>query len=138
MEVWKRIPNSFLMASSLGRIKSEPYERSMPNGGIRTYQLSPTYGYWVKDRKRYIIRWQGKTYRIARIVCEAFHGPPKEGEVVMHLDENSQNNRPENLKWGSQKENLNFPGFLEYCKSRTGANSPVSKGIRNKENTYVY
>ena len=46
----------------------------------------------------------------------------------MHLDENSKNNVPGNLKWGSQKENLNAVGFIEYCKSRTGDASPVNKG----------
>jgi hypothetical protein len=46
----------------------------------------------------------------------------------MHLDENSKNNRPENLAWGTQKENLNAPGFIEYCKGRTGKNNPYIKG----------
>lgn len=54
------------------------------------------------------------------MVCEAFHGVqphPYPQSVCMHLDENSRNNRPENLAWGSQKENLNAPGFVAYCRS---------------------
>ena len=46
----------------------------------------------------------------------------------MHLDENARNNKPENLRWGTQKENLNAPGFIAYCKSRTGDNNPYRKG----------
>lgn len=45
----------------------------------------------------------------------------------MHLDDNPANNKPENLKWGTQKENMNAPAFISYCKSRTGENSPVIK-----------
>lgn len=36
----------------------------------------------------------------------------------MHKDENSRNNKPENLKWATQKENLNCPKFKEYCSSK--------------------
>ena len=71
--------------------------------------------------------------KIHRLVCEAFHGPaPSKRSVVLHLDENALNNNPENLRWGTQKENLNMPKFIEYCKSRIGANSPVTKGIKRK------
>jgi hypothetical protein len=31
----------------------------------------------------------------------------------MHVDEDSRNNKPTNLKWGTQKQNLNFPGFKQ-------------------------
>jgi hypothetical protein len=65
-------------------------------------------------------------------VCEAFHGEPEKGQVCMHLDEDARNNRPENLAWGSQKENLNAPKFLEYCKGRVGDKSPSIKGKRKK------
>jgi hypothetical protein len=66
--------------------------------------------------------------KVHRLVCEAFHGPPPfEKAVVIHIDENALNNRPENLRWGTQKENMNMPGFVAYCKSRTGDNSPTKK-----------
>ena len=69
--------------------------------------------------------------KVHRIVCEAFHGlAPFKKAVVIHIDENSTNNRPENLRWGTQKENLNMPKFIEYCKSRTGENSPVKKALK--------
>jgi hypothetical protein len=47
--------------------------------------------------------------------------------VVLHLNEDALDNRPENLRWGTQKENLNMPKFIEYCKGRTGENSPSAK-----------
>ncbi len=71
--------------------------------------------------------------KIHRLVCEAFHGPaPFDRAVVIHLDENALNNKPENLRWGTQKENLNMPGFIAYCKSRTGEKSPVLKSKNKK------
>jgi hypothetical protein len=76
---------------------------------------------------------RGKTYKVARLVCEAFNGPSSEEKnVCMHLDENSGNNSLDNLAWGTQKENLNAPGFIAYCHTRTGEDSPVLKGRKAK------
>jgi hypothetical protein len=105
----------------------EPYEKSMPYGGLRTYGGFETKGQW--DGWRFIYVYRGKTYRVARLVCEAFHGPSPAGmPYCLHRDENAANNHYSNLKWGTQKENLNAPGFIEYCKSRTGERSPFIKG----------
>ena len=103
-----------------------PRSGGLPNGGQRQYGGTPTRGQW--DGKRFIYVHKGRSHKVARIVCEAFSGPPPfDRAVCMHLDENSRNNKPENLKWGTQKENLNAPGFLTYCKSRLGDNSPTRK-----------
>lgn len=75
---------------------------------------------------------KGKSLKVHRLVCEAFNGPPGPGQVCMHLDENPFNNLPHNLAWGTQKENLNAPGFIAYCRSRTGDNSPTRKGRMNQ------
>lgn len=67
--------------------------------------------------------------KVHQLVCEAFNGPrPSDKHVVSHLNENALDNRPENLVWTTQKENLNMPKFIEYCRSRTGENSPFVKG----------
>jgi hypothetical protein len=131
-EIWKDIPSlPEYEASSLGRIRCHPTKKAMPKGGIRTYGGKPWLGCWAKDAGRYIFRFRGKTYKVAPLICEAFHGPapfPYPLSVCMHLDENARNNRPENLAWGSQQDNLNAPGFLEYCRSRRGLDNPFVKG----------
>ncbi|BDG09244.1 HNH endonuclease signature motif containing protein [Anaeromyxobacter paludicola] len=39
------------------------------------------------------------------VICGAFHGlPPEDKPVVRHLDGDRENNRPENLAWGTQEE----------------------------------
>lgn len=82
---------------------------------------------------RFIIVVRGTTYKVARLVAEAFHGPaPFDRAVVMHLDENAANNRADNLAWGTQRENLNAPGFLEYCRGRAGDRHPVAVGKRRR------
>ena len=129
-EVWRQVPSRpRLLVSSEGRFMIAPYLASLPNGGVRQYGGTPHFGVWNKKDGRFIVNVNGETLKISQLVCEAFHGAkPFEDAVVMHLDENAANNRPDNLKWGTQKENLNAPGFIEYCKGRTGENNPFVKG----------
>jgi len=121
-EIWRVIPSPpDHLASTHGRIMKIPYYGQMPHGGPKSYGGYPKIGSW--DGARYIHAIKGGgTYKVARLVCEAFHGPaPAENLVCMHLDENSRNNRPENLRWGTQKENLNAPGYAEKISRRGGA-----------------
>ena len=129
-EVWRCIPSlPGVLASSHGRLMTVPYTAPLPNGGERQYGGQPTRGQW--DGDRYVYQRGGRTYKVARLVCEAFKGQCPDGLVCMHGDENSRNNRADNLSWGTQKENLNAPGFLEYCRSRTGENSTHAKALAN-------
>lgn len=110
----------------------------MPSGGFREYKTkwvrgTKTRAYKTARHEYYGVVYRGKNYKVHRLICEAFHGAPGVSEtVVLHLNEDALDNRPENLRWGTQKENLNAPGFLEYCRSRTGENSPYVKGRRSK------
>ncbi len=135
-EIWKPIPSQLgMMASSWGRVLLPSGTAKTHNGGIRSYTPKPTYGNVTKASKtarsqhRGIYNRKRGNMKVHRLVCEAFHGPaPFERAVVLHLNEDGLDNRPENLRWGTQKENLNAPGFIEYCKSRTGDDSPATKG----------
>jgi hypothetical protein len=138
--IWKNVPSKIgVMANNLGQIKLPDSEASMPNGGKRTYKTKPVFGTKAKASKNarhvFYSYWSPKYghMKVHRLVCEAFHGPPPfDRAVVIHIDENALNNRPENLRWGTQKENLNMPGFIAYCKSRTGENNPAIKGRKKK------
>jgi hypothetical protein len=121
-EVWREVPGvPEIKASSLGRVRW--------NDG------KPRIGSWQRSsgQGRYILtvgRSPAKNYMVARLVCLAFHGiPPNDKPNVLHEDEDARNNKPDNLRWGTQKENLNYPGFIEYCHGRTGENSPTIKGM---------
>lgn len=143
-EVWMPVPSKpEVMASSMGRVLLPNVEYAMPNGGTRRTNPKPTFGTKTKASKTAkhiymgILSRRFGNMKVHRLVCEAFHGvPPTQKMVVIHLDEDATNNRPENLRWGTQKENMNAPGFIDYCKSRTGKNSPVVKG-RLKRNSQM-
>lgn len=117
-----------LMVSSAGRIMIIPYLGRMPDGGPRQYGGDPHFG--TPNDGRLIFVFRNRSYKVAQLVCEAFNGPrPFETAVCLHRDEDFKNNKPRNLKWGTQKENLNAPGFLAYCRTRTGSNSPTVKAM---------
>lgn len=134
-EIWVPVPSKpGIKVSSWGRYILPPSNAKMPNGGERSYLPTPRKGVKTKASKNARHQYYGfynKKYgnvKVHRIVCEGFHGPPPFPKaVVIHLDEDALNNRPENLKWGTQKENLNMPGFVAYCKSRVGEDSPLGK-----------
>lgn len=44
--------------------------------------------------------------KICGLVAEAFHGPRPVGAVVRHTNGRSEDDRIENLLWGTQKENV--------------------------------
>ena len=111
-----------------------PYRAPMPKGGMRSYGGEPHFGVWSKPDQRFLIVYKGRCYKVHRLICEAFNGPPPfENAVAMHRDENAANNRPTNLKWGTQRENLNAPGFLEY--RRTKSHEAVLKAVHDQAQT---
>lgn len=138
-EIWARSPSfDFLSVSTWGRLLIDPYSIDMPNGGKKFIKTKPTLGckskaYGGKYRYLFINKKNGvKGKKVHQLIAEAFLGPkPFENAVVMHLDDNPMNNRVDNLKWGSQKENLNAEGFINHCKSRRGINSNHAKHRRN-------
>ena len=70
-----------------------------------------------------------KNVKIHRLVAEAYIPNPNNLPVVMHLDDNPLNNRLENLKWGTQKDNVNdsiINGKHSMPPYGSGLNSPRS------------
>lgn len=130
-EIWKPVPSEpGVLASSEGRILLPPGYAPLPNGGFRAYFPKPICGQVARADKaaKHVYRHvMVKRYgdgprqaprKVHQLVCEAFHGPkPFEKAVVIHLDEDALNNRPENLKWGTQRENMNMPKFKAWQRS---------------------
>jgi HNH endonuclease len=137
-EVWKPVPSiPGLLASSEGRVLIPPCYAPLPNGGYRLYETKPVEGAVTKAAATSNHTYRGLYWKkhgnikVHRAVCEAFHGPsPFEGAVVIHLDEDAHNNRPENLRWGTQKENMNMPKFKAWQRSEAR-----NDNIRRKRRT---
>jgi hypothetical protein len=59
----------------------------------------PAFTAWCFGKKR--------TFLLHQVICEAFHGvKPFPGAQARHLDGNPLNDRADNIKWGSAKENI--------------------------------
>lgn len=75
-----------------------------------------------KDKDGYLIiilykNGKDKTYKMHRLVAQAFIPNPNNQPYINHKDEDKQNNLPENLEWCSAQYNYNYGT----CKWRSGA-----------------
>lgn len=96
-----------VMASSWGRAKRAVW------GGVNKKHPGrpsrPTYGGKYKIGSPFTRLWVhyeglGKS-TVARLVCEAFHGPsPFTRAITVNIDGNRFNNVPSNLKWATIQE----------------------------------
>ncbi len=131
VEIWRSIPSlDGVFASSHGRIWRSSYSKEMPNGGLRVYSSKPTFG--VLARSSSDARHLYFAYRYAEhgnikvhaAVCEAFHGlRPSPRHGVRHKNENSLDNRPENIEWSTQRVNMNDDRFVKYHVDVSGRKS---------------
>ena len=98
-EIWKDIPNyEPYQASSLGSIRMK-----LPDGSFKIVKpwmnMDGYLEVTVKDCPT-------KCPYVSRLVAFAFHGVPETKMVVDHLNNVHTDNRPENLEWVTQKENM--------------------------------
>ena len=101
-EIWKDIKEyeGLYEVSNSGRVKSIRFgkERILKLGTDRYGYL---YVILAKNNKQ-------KTFRIHRLVAEAFIPNPDNLPMINHRDENKSNNNVENLEWCDNKYNSNF------------------------------
>ncbi len=65
---------------------------------------------WHNNNRQYLMVSlcnQGfvRKFLVHRLIAEAFHGPCPPGMQCRHLDGDRLNNRPENLAWGTSRQN---------------------------------
>jgi hypothetical protein len=107
MEIWRDIPGrgGLYEASTLGRIRRSP--TSLPLGNVipgRILRLKVARNGYV--RASLCIRGRNVTAVVHRLVAAAFLGECPAGYQVNHRDGVKTNNRPENLEYCSQRENM--------------------------------
>ena len=71
-------------------------------------RLSPFARHYKKGSCYPQVRIAEKNFLIHKLVCAAFWGLPKPGQVCHHFDGNKFNNRPDNLIWLDPKEHPLF------------------------------
>ncbi|MDJ0489126.1 HNH endonuclease [Rhodococcus qingshengii] len=74
--------------------------------GYGRRQITPTTDTYGYAKVRLSINGKRTKVPVARLVAEAFHGlRPTPDHQICHVDGNKLNNRAENLRWGTAKEN---------------------------------
>lgn len=105
-EEWRTIPGfeGLYEGSSLGRVRNVAVGMGRTANKILKATPSGRYGHL-----RVTLRKSGKSFSMGlhRIICLTFNGPPPgpRHDNALHWDGDVTNNRPENLRWGTRKEN---------------------------------
>lgn len=104
-EIWKPISGyeGKYMISNFGRVKSLNYRRTGKEKIMTPGKL----------RKNYLgvsltINGKSKTFKVHRLVAEAFIPNTKNLPLVNHKDENTMNNCADNLEWCDNTYNVRY------------------------------
>lgn len=110
VEVWKGIKGyeGIYKVSNLGNVKS--LKRLTNIHGKETWIYSEKLLKPSKDKKGYLIvnlykNKKCKSMKVHRLVALAFLKNPEFKRCVCHYDNNTSNNKIDNLYWGTDKEN---------------------------------
>ncbi len=129
MEEWKDIPGYFglYIISNMGRIMRVPgwdvvKGSEIVKGKIRHYErqrivklriLKPSIDRDGYHRISLSKNGKAKIFTVHRLVVMAFIPNPENKPEIDHINGNKQDNRVENLRWVTHKENINNPITLE-------------------------
>lgn len=123
MEIWKDIENTKYAVSNLGRVKNKADNIILKPDRSSGYERVTIYK--GKEKTRDFVH---------RLVAKYFIPNEENKPFIDHIDTNSLNNRFDNLRWVTQKENINNPISLkkrnkphskEWCEN-------ISKALQKK------
>ena len=117
-ETWKPVPGY-----------DGKYEVS-DKGRVRLYiaQSLDSDGYVMANLRK---NGAAKTHKVHRLVLLAFVGPCPDGMEAIHRDNDKQNNRLENLCWGTHQHNQTAYGTSPII-GATGEDNPACKLTREQ------
>lgn len=134
-EIWKDIKGyeNLYQISNMGRVKS--LDRIDNNNHHKKEQILK-----IKEYKGYCYIKLSKCgkqtqFLLHRLVAENFIPNPENKPCIDHINTDKTDNRVENLRWVTQKENVNNPISISkmkknhHLKNTFGAEHPLSKPI---------
>lgn len=129
-EIWKDIAGyeGLYQVSNLGRVKSLPREKW--NGKAIVYKKEIIRKQRVRADGYVSINLdkdgQQKWFKVHRLVAEAFISNPNNKPCVDHINTIRNDNRVENLRWVTRKENMNNSlTKKKISEAFTGENNPL-------------
>ena len=134
--------NGLYKVSNFGRIKRLNYwnGRNFKKGEkilVNSIQKSTSSNNYVRSVVKLYKDKKGKTYKVHRLVAEAFIENPSKFNVINHLDGNPLNNMVDNLEWCTQKHNIsNAFNNDNCCKTINGIDRETIVELLN--NNYNY
>lgn len=133
-EIWKDIEGyiGLYQISNYGRIKSLSRVRKGNKGAPvivpeKILKQSKTKdGYLHASLNK---NGNNKKNKVHRLVSKAFIPNPENKPCIDHINGDKTDNRVENLRWCTHKENMNNPLVLDIFKSRIGVKNGFSKSV---------
>ena len=130
-EIWKDIKNyEGYQVSNFGRIRSLDRMVNCPLNGKRLIKgkiLKPGRG----SNGYLSVNLCGSTNNVHKLVAEAFIPNPENKPCIDHINTDKMDNRVENLRWVTHKENMNNPQTLlkivEARKGKTQSKETIEK-----------
>jgi hypothetical protein len=100
---WRPVPGyeGYYEVSNFGQLRRIMETAS----GTYTRELKPWKNWQGYVRFAMSVGGVKKTFQAHRLVCLAWHGQPEDGQEVCHNNGVKDDNRPENLRWGTPSEN---------------------------------
>lgn len=137
-EIWKDILGyeGFYQVSNLGRVRSVDriVKGSFGSQHKKSIILAPainTAGYYSVALTR---NAKGKTFRVHRLVAEAFIPNPGNYPIINHKDENKLNNNVNNLEWCTYSYNTVYNNSM--ARRQNAKNKNHSYGCEKKVYQY--
>ena len=133
VEIWLPIPrlDGRYEASSYGKIRNNKTGRILKG-------FTRKDGYWQVCLQDETKKTGHKNFFIHQLVAEAFHGPCPPSEQVRHYpDRDLNNNRPDNLRYGSGSQNIY--DAVEHGSHYQARKTHCPEGHEyTEENTFIY
>ena len=148
MEIWKDVVGyeGLYEISNLGNVRSVKRTRIIHDKRGRDFEAplpEKLLSTISTDKTRYlgVMLYQNgekKRYLIHRLVAEAFVPNPNGLKEVNHIDENTKNNKADNLEWVTHKQNMNHGTLPERRKHFRVATTPIIQYDINGEKIAEY